>query len=87
MLFLQTDILQLDVTWLYDSFVGNGNITTCSEEESEPISLSVPTDARRSIADVCSTKLYKPTEAADNETLSWRELQTMQLASFSTDHK
>jgi hypothetical protein len=82
--YFKTDILQLDVTWLYDSFVGNGsNISTEDLLKIDGVTSEVEQnqDALTAAA-VSSTKLYKASEAA-HANISWEKLQQMRLASFS----
>jgi predicted dehydrogenase len=80
-LFLQTDILQLDVTWLYDSFVGNGNT---SNDEVKRVKESLDQDIQKDItaASMSSTKVYKAAELSQS-CLSWDELKGMKLASYA----
>ena len=77
----QADILQLDVTWLFDDFEGGGEDVSGGDYiDSSVYSGLVPVAATQSSAQ--STPLKKAKR--DGDTRSWKSMRVLNLTSFNS---
>ena len=77
LLYLQADIMQLDVTWLYDDFVGNMaplQSTPCSDRTAMEVTTSTMNNNTCDLSG--SQKLQE---------MSWEEFKTLKLANIAAD--
>ena len=79
---LQADIMQLDVTWLYDDFVGNMSLPSLANNGSsnQETDMGTTSEAMSSVFAIQSSP--EVVLEQNKEVMSWEKLKTHKLAEF-----